>query len=96
MSETNQAPDNSALIKVLHEISGKLSILEEINANTNKLERRLEQERTGRQNRGGEPSVPEAVDDTARTRSRGKEIEKPVDIDDSDPVSSVKVLPNDY
>ncbi|PMD34211.1 hypothetical protein L207DRAFT_588810 [Hyaloscypha variabilis F] len=90
MSETNQAPDNSALIKVLHEISGKLSILEEINANTNKLERRLEQERTERQNRGGEPSVSEAVDDTARTRSRGKEIEKPVDIDDSDPVSSVK------
>jgi hypothetical protein len=93
MSETNQAPDdNSALVRVLHEISGKLSILEEINANMNKLERRLEQERPERQNLRGEPSASRAVDDAARTRSRGKEIEKPVVTDDSDPVSSLKVV----
>jgi hypothetical protein len=93
MSETNQAPDdNRALVRVLQEISEKLSVLEEIKMSVNRLERYVDRERLDRQETRRESSALIAVDDTTRPRSRGKGVEEPADTADSDPDSRAKVV----
>jgi hypothetical protein len=86
--------DNSVhvgvLVGVLQEISGKLSVLEEIKASVNTLERRLGRERLDRQEFGSERSAPIDIAQKGHTSSRR---EDPEEIDDDiDSESKYKVV----